>query len=90
MEDHAIFVGSSIEPISALTWTQSHCGLGISGVATFDPGPIVANGLQYFVIVGQSVAGEGSYGTDSVGIERLEAAIASSCDVPQVLGGSCP
>lgn len=89
-EDHAVFVGSSTGPIAALTWAESHCGLGISGVATFDPGAIEANELQYFVIVGQSAAGEGSYGTDSAGVERPEAAIAGICDLPQVLGGSCP
>ena len=51
----------------ALSWTASHCGLGNSGSASFDPGTPAANGWFYFVIVGQTATQEGSYGTGILG-----------------------
>jgi len=85
---HAIFWG--VGPIaSAVTWSGSACSFGLGNVATFDPGPGPANQLLYFVIVGQSGVGEGSYGHDSSGQEIPQASGIGSCDRPQVLGSNC-
>ena len=60
-----------------------------TGRATFDPGDPAPDGFFYFVIVGQSVSKEGSYGRGTLG-ERPEAIGVGACDRPQDLAGTCP
>jgi hypothetical protein len=86
--DNAVYWGTG--PIVGFpVWTQAACAVGDTGHATFDPGDPPANGLFYFVIVGQNAAKEGSYGTGTGG-ERAEAIGIGACDKPQDLAGSCP
>jgi hypothetical protein len=90
--DNAIFWGAA--PFGgAASWNQAACSLGNTGLASFDPGDPAPGELFYFVIVGQSVGAEGSYGTALVGgssTERPEAAGLGACDKPQLLNGACP
>ena len=89
---HAAFWGTG-PIVGAPSWTGAACALGTTGLASFDPGDPEPGGWLYFALVGQNATAEGSYGTafDGLsGIERPEAAGAGACDVPQVLGGTCP
>jgi hypothetical protein len=89
--DHAVFLGSAHSSgiDGALDWTRAFCGLGTSGAASFDPGDPLPGELFYFVVVGQSLTAEGSYGTDSNLVERHEATGVGSCDRSQDLGAIC-
>jgi hypothetical protein len=90
--DNAVYWGEG--PISgAVAWTHTACALGNTGRASFDPGIPPPGGMDYFVIVGQSAAREGSYGRSFDGLadhERPEAIGIGTCDLPQDLSGSCP
>jgi hypothetical protein len=84
--DHVIYWGAS--PLSeGISWTGAACGLGTTGVASFDPGPVAPGSFIYFVIVAQDGSTEGSYGRNSAGFERPEAWGIGSCDVLQSLAG---
>lgn len=87
--DHVVYWGTG--PIGgALSWTNSACGLGTTGSASFDPATPAAGNFFYFVIVGQDASHEGSYGQSSGGAEEPEAVGVGACDQPQFLGGTCP
>jgi hypothetical protein len=86
--NHAAYWGTG--PIAgSLVWTNAACGLGSSGVASFDPGVPAPDSFYYFVIVGQNAASESSYGSGTSG-ERPEAVGVGACDRPQDLTGTCP
>ena len=85
--DHAVYWGTGT---GTPNWTGRTCGLGTTGAASFDPGPIPPNTLVYFVVVGRTPFDEGSYGKFSSGVERPEATGSGSCDLPQVLGTCGP
>ncbi len=86
--EHAAYWG--VGPISGPpNWQGAACGLGATGVATFDPGTPPAGGLLYFVIVGQNASNEGSYGQTSAGVERPEAVGVGACDRIRMLQASC-
>lgn len=86
--DHAIYYGTG--PITdALDWTNSVCGFGVSGSASFDPGDPAPESFFYFVVVGNNGYFEGSYGKDSSGAERPEATGLPGCDWQQELSGAC-
>lgn len=86
--DHAVYWGSG-PIVGSVAWTSAACGLGSSGVASFDPGDPAPDSFVYFVIVGQNAGKEGSYGSGSAG-ERAEAVGVGACDRPQDLTGTCP
>jgi CSLREA domain-containing protein len=88
--DHAVYWGTT--PIAgSLVWTNSACGLGTFGVATFDPGTPALGEAFYFAVVGQNGTREGSYGQDSALAERPEApGFVGFCDLPQSLTNTCP
>jgi hypothetical protein len=87
--DHAVYWGTS--PIQgALEWTGSACGLGVSGMADFDPGTPPVGQVIYFVVVGYTADEEGSYGLDFEGAQRPEAVGVGTCDLPLSTGGTCP
>jgi hypothetical protein len=65
------------------------CGVGNTGLASFDPGTIAPGTLLYFVVVGQNATREGSYGLGTAG-ERAEAVGLGTCDLTQDLSGTCP
>jgi hypothetical protein len=87
--DHAVFWGAS--PIAgALNWTNAQCGFGATGQLLFDPGPPPPGQFFYWVVVGQTISLEGSYGQRSSGAERPEAVGLFVCEQPQSLAGPCP
>ncbi len=86
--DNVVYWGTG--PIAgSIVWDASACALGNTGHATFDPGDPAAAAFVYFVIVGQSAAAEGSYGTGAFG-PRPEAVGVGACDKPQDPVGTCP
>ena len=87
--NHAIYRG--VSPIlGSLYFNDVACFVGTEGYATFDPGDPPPGEFFYFVVVGQNYAHEGSYGQDSYGAERPEAAGFGECDRSQVIAMACP
>ena len=85
---HAVYQGT--DPIaSSLGWTSSFCGYDAGGSLNFDPGDPPGNSFWYFVVVGQNLTAEGSYGKDSSAVEEPEAVGLGICDIPQNYNGSC-
>jgi len=85
--DHTLYAGSlSTLRTQGIVWSQRYCALGASGSASFIP----ASGGQYFVLVGNNGAIEGSYGRASNGTERRAAGSGGACSYTQQLGGTCP
>ena len=72
--------------LSTYGWSSRICGIGGSGAARFNPGP----GSWFFVVVADNGVWEGSYGTDSAGVERSEDTGSAGCaEVPQNLANRC-
>ncbi|MCE5247249.1 S8 family serine peptidase [bacterium] len=90
--DHAAFW--TLVPAGGVADRRFHnaaCSLGAGGSAAFDPGPVGAGGLVYFVLVGQDGSSQGSFGRTSAGVERESAYDASwACNRAQILGATCP
>lgn len=80
--DTTVYMGTAVAPLSGLQWTQSFCGLGAAGSASFDPGTPQAGQVFYFVAVGNNGAYEGPYGRNSAGYELPEATV-GSCKLPR-------
>ena len=83
--DHAAYSGP-LASVDQMTWDAVACGLGVSGSATFGAGA----SDRFFVVVGQGIDAEGSYGRSGVGAERAEATGLGTCDLPQVQSATCP
>ena len=66
-EDNNIEYGS-LSQVSAYAYSGQVCGVGNSGSATW----MYPEGSTFFLIVAEAGANEGSYGTDSEGVERPE------------------
>jgi len=81
--DHAIVWGP-LAQVSSYGWNGQACGIGISGTASFAPGP----GNRFFVVVARGNATEGSYGTDDAGSERPPFG-AGACGATYDLAGRC-
>jgi hypothetical protein len=81
--NHRIVYGP-LSGVASYAWSGMACNLGISGNASFDPGP----GNAFFVIVANDATAEGSYGKDGAGVERPEAN-SGACDLPQHLANRC-
>jgi hypothetical protein len=82
--DSAIYWGP-LAAVSSYGYDGVACGAGVTGVATFDPGP----GSVFFLVVGQNGTAEGSYGKSSSGGERPESTSLPGCDLPQSLAATC-
>jgi hypothetical protein len=82
--DHTIYYGD-LANVASYTYSGAACFLGRTGHASFDPGLDNA----FFLIVGNTGAVEGSYGPDSVGVERPEDVGTAVCDLSQDLSGTC-
>jgi len=77
--DHAVYWG--LGPVTgSAAWTDSVCGLGTGGNASFDTIDLDPGQLLYFVVVGYDDTDEGSYGADSASAERPEAVGVGGCD----------
>lgn len=76
-------------PLSAVAtygYTGQTCGLGNSGSARFNPG----SGNGFWVIVGNTLTLEGSYGRSSSGAERPQAIGLPGCAYTRDLSSACP
>lgn len=82
--DHVVYFGD-LAQVSSYAWSGAACALGTTGSASFDPGP----GSVFFLVVGSNGASEGSYGEDSEGADRPEAAGVGACDLPLATGTTC-
>jgi hypothetical protein len=88
--DSTVYWGLSTGMMSGVAWTGAACGFGPQGSAVFDPGTPPPGGLYYFVVVPSDGVEQGSYGHASSGGELPAAAGLGACNLPQVLGGTCP
>jgi hypothetical protein len=87
--EHVVYRGTG--PIaSGVVWNAAYCALGVNGLLNFDPGTPPSGSFFYFVVVGQQVTDEGSYGKNHAGVQRPEAIGIGACDLPLNLAGSCP
>jgi len=82
--NHRIVYGP-LTSLPSYGWSGMACDVGTSGAASFNPGPSSA----FFVIVANDASVEGSYGTNSAGLERPEASGLGSCDLPMGLASRC-
>jgi hypothetical protein len=81
---HAVYWGGL--PIAGgLSYADSGCSADTTGFLSFDP----PAGDAFFLVVGQNGEVEGSYGRDSAGAQRPQAAGVGLCDYPQALTGTC-
>jgi hypothetical protein len=83
--DHTVVFGDLTSAIRG-SYSGMVCGIGTSGAASFNPG----SGSVFFLVVGNNGTTEGSYGQNSLGVERPEATGLGVCDYPQDLLGLCP
>ena len=81
---HAAYWGD-LASVAEYAYSGGDCSLGTSGEAVIDPGA----GSVFFLIVGTNDDSEGSYGQDSGGAQRPEAAGIGNCDLPQQLSTAC-
>jgi hypothetical protein len=81
--DHTIYYGA-LESVSSYGYDDATCAVGVTGSATLSPG--VADSV-FFVIVANDGTEEGSYGRNSVGVQRPEDTGTPTCDRPQNLDG---
>jgi hypothetical protein len=82
--DHTIYYGD-LADVATYGYAGATCSAGISGSASFDPGP----NDTFFLIVATSGAAEGSYGVDGNDVERPEDTLTPGCDLAQDLGATC-
>ena len=82
--DHTVYYGD-LASVSTVSFSGQACALGTLGSATFNPG----TGNVFWVIVANDGTVEGSYGTDSTGVERPEDTTLATCPLAQDLSGRC-
>jgi hypothetical protein len=70
--------------VRTYTYSGQVCSIGTAGTATFT----LPAGSLYFLVVGNATTVEGSYGTNSAGVERPED-VGVACPIPQNLVGRC-
>ena len=83
--DHHIVYGP-LTGVSGYAYSGQACALGSTGAATFNPGA----GDFFWLLVGNTLTREGSYGTGVGGAQRPEAVGLAGCDYPRDLSGGCP
>lgn len=82
--DHAVYIGN-LASVATMNFTGQECFEGTSGTATINLG----KGSYFWLIVGNDGADEGSYGTNSAGVERPEDTGLTTCSYPQDLTQRC-
>ena len=86
--DHTLEYGVlSRADLAACNWAGQMCGLGVSG--SYDWSTTGAPESMFFVVVANNGIDEGSYGTDSTGLERPEDTVSDVCPLPQNLQYTC-
>jgi hypothetical protein len=79
----------NMNDINTYTWADADCTFGTGPTGTFIPDPAVGESIIW-VIVGQNVSWEGSYGWDSSSVERPpNTAAAGACYRDQSLAQIC-
>jgi len=78
--DHTIYYGD-LASVASYAYVGEACFVGTSGTASFDP----AMDSVFFLVVANDDLREGSYGIDSVGLQRPEAVGLPTCDYTQDL-----
>ena len=87
---HTIYWSLRAAPLAdPPAWSAQQCGIGTSGSATFDPGPVPPGSWIYFAVAGNDGTGEGSYGRGSDGAERPAASGLPGCSYARDLA-ACP
>lgn len=92
---HGIYYSKQPFPIDSADWTSAGCNFmdpdnnPLTMDVSFTPNVTLNTGeLLWFVVVGNSAIGEGTYGTSSSGAQRPAATSAQDCRT-QVLMGNC-
>jgi hypothetical protein len=86
--DHALEYGVlSHADLAAYNWAGQECGLGVTGI--YDWSTTGRPDSMFFVVVANNGIDEGSYGTDSTGLERPEDTVSMVCPLPQNLQYTC-
>jgi hypothetical protein len=80
--DHNIYYGD-LASVGSYGYSDADCSIGTSGSAGFAPG----SGSYFFLVVANDGEEEGSYGRDSLGLERPEDVGTTDCDRVQNLAG---
>jgi hypothetical protein len=70
---------------TAAPYSGQTCGILNTGTAVW----AYPAGQVFFLVVGNNAVVEGSYGLDSLGVERLEDLTSMTCPVPQDLADRC-
>jgi hypothetical protein len=87
--DHTLEYGELTQAnLASYNWSNQECGLGMTG--TYDWSTAGTPDAMFFFVVANNNIDEGSYGTDSSGMERLADAAPATCSTPQNLQYSCP
>jgi hypothetical protein len=85
---HTIEFGALTQAdLASYNWSGQECDIGGSGTYDWSVGGLP--GSIFFVIVAQDGASAGSYGKDSLGLERPEDLNGTLCPVPQDLFRRC-
>jgi hypothetical protein len=86
--DHTLEYGELTHAnLASYNWTSQECELGMTG--TYDWPTNGAPDALFFVVVANNSIDEGSYGTDSAGLERPADPAPAVCLTPQNLQYSC-
>jgi hypothetical protein len=84
--DHTVYYGNlNRDSLSTMSFSGQVCLLGPDGPDTINLG----SGSQFWVVVANNGSFEGSYGTDSDGLERPEDTSLVDCSYPQELVNRC-
>jgi hypothetical protein len=86
--DHTLEYGELTQAnLVSYNWSSQECDLGMTG--TYDWSTAGTPDAMFFVVVANNSIDEGSYGTDSAGLERPADAAQATCPTPQNLQYSC-
>ncbi len=83
--DHTIVYGA-LDDVSSYGYSGQDCWIGTSGNHLFNPG---GDSLFFLVVANDGIGIEGSYGTDSAGIERPQDTNDPICSLVQDLSLTC-
>jgi hypothetical protein len=87
-QEHTVHYGP-LSGVSAYSWADAQCGFDTSGSALFVPDPAVGESI-FWIVAGSNPSYEGSYSSDSFGVERpANISAAGACYRPQNLTPVC-
>jgi len=77
----------SLDQVSTYTYAGQECAIGNTGSYLWNYPSSPSS--MFFLVVGNDLSVEGSYGTNSEGVERPEDVINPGCNIPQDLSTPC-